>query len=96
LSLPPYFSSRLFSSYFVSWTPILELLSFFFFFFFSCICKFLLHVFRQRIVSKKSFTSCASGSLWDQTHGFNVVFFILYIILLYIFNDQTFLQSHMN
>jgi hypothetical protein len=37
-----------------------------------------------------------SHSIYDQIQGSNVVFFTLWIILLYIFNDQTFLPSHMN
>ncbi len=43
--------------------PELQFWSCFFFFFFSCIRKFLLHVFWQRIASNRSSTSCASGSL---------------------------------
>jgi hypothetical protein len=34
-----------------------------------------------------------SHPIYDQTHGCNVVFVTLYIILFYIFNDQTFLQK---
>jgi hypothetical protein len=34
--------------------------------------------------------------LYDQTQGFSVIFLTLKIILLYTFNDHTFLQSHMN
>ncbi len=33
---------------------------------------------------------------YDQTPGSSVVVLTLQIILLYIFNDQTFLQTHMN
>jgi hypothetical protein len=37
-----------------------------------------------------------SHPIYDQTQGSSVVFLTLEIILLYIFNDQTFLQNHMN
>ncbi len=37
-----------------------------------------------------------SHHIYDQTQGVSVVFLTLYITLLYIYNDQTFLQSHMN
>jgi hypothetical protein len=37
-----------------------------------------------------------SHPIYDQTEGFSVVFLTLEIILLNIFNDQTFLQSHMD
>ncbi len=37
-----------------------------------------------------------SQSIHDQTQGSSVVSLTLYIILLYIFTDQTFLQIHMN
>ncbi len=37
-----------------------------------------------------------SHPIYEKTQGSTVVFIALQIILLYIFNDQTFLQSHMN
>ncbi len=37
-----------------------------------------------------------SHPIYDQTQGSSVVFLTLWIVLLYMFNDQTVLQSHMN
>jgi hypothetical protein len=47
-------------------------------------------------VNANVFNFFESHPIYDQTQGSSAVFLTLYIILLYIFNEQTFLQSQMN